>query len=245
MRVVILVKNGIYGYFDKKRNKFVYIGKDSYISSRERHKKHLQPSRYDDQPFNRVLQNNKDRYVYCELIVGNFDESTLNELEKHYILLYNTFNDGFNFTLGGDGTLGSKQSKQTKLKQSDAHKKNKNPSYRKDIKDEQIIDLYLHNKKSMNEISKILDCSIQLVRKRLDWNNISIRSLEYTNSGKNNPMYGRLDKDNPNYRDDIPTGRELFIELQNGVNRMDLSKKYGCHYNTIWRRINNFIKEKA
>ena len=46
---------GIYTYVDKKSNEIVYIGKDSNIDTNERHKQHFQPSKYNEQPINRIL----------------------------------------------------------------------------------------------------------------------------------------------------------------------------------------------
>lgn len=55
------MSKGIYKYTDLEINEIVYVGKDSHIDRNDRHKAHMRPSRYDDQPFNRILQNNPDR----------------------------------------------------------------------------------------------------------------------------------------------------------------------------------------
>ena len=98
---------GIYCYVDKKTNEVVYIGKDSSIDKKVRYKAHLRKSLYDDQPFNRILQNNLERYKYQVLIEGEFSQKKLNDLEKFYIEKYNTFSDKnkFNYTSGGDGGI--------------------------------------------------------------------------------------------------------------------------------------------
>lgn len=46
------------------------------------------------------------------------DEDKLNELEKYYINLFDTYNNGYNSTIGGDGNRGYKQSEETKYKHS-------------------------------------------------------------------------------------------------------------------------------
>lgn len=118
--------NGIYCYIDKKTNKVVYVGKDSYIDAHKRHRDHLSPSRYNSQPFNRILQNNPDRYEYEVLKEGNFSENLLKALEIIYIRWYGTFrpktNHGYNFTIGGDGTSGYKHSQETCKKIGEANK---------------------------------------------------------------------------------------------------------------------------
>ena len=92
--------DGIYCYIDSHTDKIVYIGKDSNIGKKRRHKAHHWKSKYNDQPINQILQNNPDRYIYDELCNGNFTDDELNMLEKGYI---KTYTPKFNFTDGGDG----------------------------------------------------------------------------------------------------------------------------------------------
>ena len=69
-------------------NEIVYIGKDSYIGRHQRSKDHLTKSRYNDQPFNRILQNNPNRYIYKVLKSwdGNkYHENLASVLEIIYI----------------------------------------------------------------------------------------------------------------------------------------------------------------
>ena len=90
---------GIYTFTDKKTGNIVYIGKDSHIDVQERIKTHYRKSTYDSQQFNKVLQNNPDRYipnVYCH--VNTVDE--LNQLEFDLINLYRP---KFNYKHGGQG----------------------------------------------------------------------------------------------------------------------------------------------
>ena len=84
-------KNGIYGYWDTKKECVVYIGKDSNISINKRHKEHHRHSQYDKQQINRVLQNNKERYTYFILCDGYFTEEELNELEEEAIAIFDTY----------------------------------------------------------------------------------------------------------------------------------------------------------
>lgn len=120
---------GIYCYIDKESNKIIYVGKDSHIDKDKRHKRHFQPSLYDAQPINRILQNNSDRYSY-EILVFNIEtEETLNALEIQYI---RQLQPRFNFTDGGDGVSGFKHSNESKKKISEATQKTwKSEEYRK------------------------------------------------------------------------------------------------------------------
>lgn len=106
---------GVYGYFDKKDNTVVYVGKDSYIEKNKRHNSHLRPSHCNAQPFNRILQNNPNRYVYQVLVWNIKDQNTLNAVEMQYI---RQLKPRFNFTDGGDGIIGFKFSKEARKKMS-------------------------------------------------------------------------------------------------------------------------------
>ena len=90
---------GIYMFIDNETGNIVYIGKDSHIDVQERIKAHYRKSAYDSQQFNKVLQNNPNRYnpkVYCH--VDSIDE--LNQLEFDLINLYRP---KFNYKHGGQG----------------------------------------------------------------------------------------------------------------------------------------------
>lgn len=94
---------GLYAYLDTKNNhEIVYIGKDLKMYKKIRHNQHYQPSKYDDQRINQILQCNPQRYAYKELIRldVNIADEELIEYEKRYISKYNP---KFNFTEGGDG----------------------------------------------------------------------------------------------------------------------------------------------
>lgn len=90
---------GIYIFTDKKTGNIVYIGKDSHIDVKERIKAHYRPSAYDSQQFNRVLQNNPERYepkIYC------YAES-VEELNQIEFDLINLYRPKFNYKHGGQG----------------------------------------------------------------------------------------------------------------------------------------------
>lgn len=95
---------GIYGYFDTLKYKIIYIGKDSNIEKKVRHKQHYSPSLYNAQKINQVLQNDKiGRYSYVEFDKGYYNDDTLNEKEIYWISYFDPL---FNFTKGGDGISG-------------------------------------------------------------------------------------------------------------------------------------------
>lgn len=105
---------GIYCYIDKKDNQIVYVGKDSNIDKNKRRRQHLAPSRYNEQPINRILQNNPDRYIYQ--ILWEIDDCTDNHLNQMEIFYIKKYDPQFNFTEGGDGSSGFKHSEEARKK---------------------------------------------------------------------------------------------------------------------------------
>lgn len=123
------MSRGIYQYTDLKTDEVVYVGKDSNIHRNQRHTDHRNPTMYNRQVINRVLQNNPERYEYsvvCE--AEHYSDVYLNCLEKGLI---KSLNPKFNFTDGGDGSTGYKHSSESRRKMSEARKGEKNHFYGK------------------------------------------------------------------------------------------------------------------
>lgn len=134
---------GIYGYWDKQKKKVVYIGKDSNMFEHKRELDHLAPSNINEQPFNKVLQNNPNRYKYFEIIQLPFNtqDEVINDIEAALISRYGTYenrrghgrNYGYNFTKGGEGATGREMSEATKNKISASLTGENHPMYGKSI----------------------------------------------------------------------------------------------------------------
>lgn len=112
---LITTKPGIY-YFRNQTNNKYYIGQA--VNLRVRFKSHIgnyKNNRYDNplyRAFNKYGLDNFD-YDLLEIIEDELDNVTLKELldklEKEYINKYDSYNNGYNQTLGGDfGILGYK-----------------------------------------------------------------------------------------------------------------------------------------
>lgn len=92
---------GIYSIYSKTQNCY-YIGKSKDIHKRIlKHKSDLRLSRHHS-PY---LQNTYNKYgeedlVYTIIQECSYEES--GELEKYYIKKYDSFNNGFNMTEGGE-----------------------------------------------------------------------------------------------------------------------------------------------
>lgn len=102
----------------------VYIGKTSCFTNRK--KEHLRKLRYGKH-VNKHLQYSYNKYskdVFVFDILEECDESVVDDREKYWISFYDSTNDfkGYNLTHGGEGGVGTKE---TREKQSKAHDKDK------------------------------------------------------------------------------------------------------------------------
>lgn len=127
------MSKGIYQYVDVKTDEVVYIGKDSYINNSKRHSDHKMQSNYNKQRFNRVLQNNPDRYRYEVVCAGDYSPELLATLEVNEIAEFKMLHNGelpkFNFTNGGES--GFTISEETRKRLSKSKKGENNPNYGK------------------------------------------------------------------------------------------------------------------
>lgn len=217
---------GIYQYTDLENGDVVYVGKDSHIDKEHRRKAHKRPCMYDSQPFNRILQNNPERYRYEVIYAGDFDEDLLNVLEINTIA---EKNPKFNFTKGGDGTIGYKHTDETK-------------QYLSDIK---------------NGVPRPKEV-IEKIRKGNTGKKLSKKTREKmskSRKGENNGMYGKNHTENtkkkmsenhadfsnekhPKYRHDLPSNEDLLNEyLNKNITQTELAKKYNCSQKCINDRL--------
>lgn len=137
--------SGIYAYYDTFEDEIVYIGKSNKI--KHRHYQHISPSSKNRQKINRILQNNPKRYSL--IVLKKCDVELLDKWEMELIAL---FNPKFNFTNGGEGTVGFKMPQSAKDKISKALKcRTKSPQHLKRISESnkgKIISVEDRKKKS-------------------------------------------------------------------------------------------------
>ena len=122
---------GIYKIYSKSQNKY-YIGKSKDIKKRIiKHKSDLRLNKHHSS----YLQNVYNKYGIEDLSFEVLQECSYEEssaLEKYYIKKYNSFEDGFNSTEGGEwGAPGRRFSEETLKKLSENIKGEKNPCYGK------------------------------------------------------------------------------------------------------------------
>ena len=99
---------GIYKY-ENKINGHCYIGKSIDIERRQYNHKYSaynQKARDYDSQFHQAIRkyglDNFDFTVICSLSPEEYSEELLNQLEKTFIKLYNSYENGYNTTQGGE-----------------------------------------------------------------------------------------------------------------------------------------------
>lgn len=99
---------GIYKY-ENKINGHCYIGKSIDIERRQYNHKYSaynQKARDYDSQFHQAIRkyglDNFDFTVICSLSPEEYSEELLNQLEKTFIKLYNSYGNGYNATQGGE-----------------------------------------------------------------------------------------------------------------------------------------------
>jgi group I intron endonuclease len=150
-----------------------YIGQTIYKLKR-RKRRHVSDSLNNNNKNNyfhrALLKYGKNAFDWEVLSEGDFTIELLNELEIHFISLYNTYVNGYNLTRGGSGSSGRNLSKEARKKISERMMGKNNPMYGRFGEDNHRYG----KKRSMETKMKISE------RMR----------------GNNNPMYGRYGKKN-------------------------------------------------
>jgi hypothetical protein len=94
----------------------IYIGYSNNIESRK--KVHERANIKNTLIHKSIKKYGWDNHVFEVLVSGDFTNTFLQELEKHYIQLYCSYagysKKGLNLTKGGEGTIGFKVSNETK-----------------------------------------------------------------------------------------------------------------------------------
>jgi group I intron endonuclease len=114
-----------------------YIGQTVYEERRKRQHRHDCKRGVDNKFYRAVRKYGWNKFIYG--IIEEYDAEVLEEQEVYYIDCYDTYKNGYNSTIGGEGVRGFSPSEETKKKQSVAAKN------RTDIR---------HNKKYFTEEEK-------------------------------------------------------------------------------------------
>jgi len=106
-----------------------YIGQT--VKEKYRKRQHINHCKtgVDNKFYRAVRKYGWDNFVYG--IIDDYNDEILNEQEIFYIDKYDTYRNGYNSTIGGEGCRGFVPSKDTKMKQSISAKNRSNPPHNK------------------------------------------------------------------------------------------------------------------
>lgn len=171
----------------------IYIGQDSknnpeYLGSGKIIKRAI--LKYGKENFKKEILD------FCK------DKIQLDEREKYWIKTFNSVEDGYNISEGGNGCLGCKQSFETrekrrlknigdknpmygkilpketldkrseKVKKEGTFKGKNNPNFKYNINREDLYENFIIKNKTIKEVSKIYNCSIDVINDNLRKHNI-------------------------------------------------------------------------
>lgn len=170
---------GIYKITCKPNNK-IYVGQSIDINTRwVAHIRELNGNRHH----NTKLQNAWNKYGsenFVFEIVEECSKEKLNDKEKYWIAFYDSFNNGYNLTIGGDGTQGKIYTEEQREKKRGVN----NPFYGKHHKDgwNEYVEQFSMEKtcvsivqvdkntgkivneyKSISDAARTVDCSITAI----------------------------------------------------------------------------------
>lgn len=136
-----------------------YIGKDVYIEQNRRIKDHMRDLN-SKKHYNTYLQNAFNKHgslSYGYLWKGECTLNQLSEKEKYFIEKYDSYNNGYNLTLGGEGGTGMKYTAEQLKAKSKRVSGEKNPQSK--ITDKQFFEIVelLKQNKTNSEIAALYD----------------------------------------------------------------------------------------
>jgi len=106
-----------------------YIGQTVYEERRKRQHRHDCKRGVDNKFYRAVRKYGWHQFIYG--IIEEYEIEFLAEKEIHYINHYDTYNNGYNSTTGGDGVGGCSPSKETRKKMSESAKNRTDIRYNK------------------------------------------------------------------------------------------------------------------
>ena len=103
----MFIRKGSIYIIKNKCNSKVYIGQ-TIQDVAERFRQHLKPSvikqRGTYKIYNAIKKYGKENFYY-EILEGNIDSNLLNDREMYYIELFDSYENGYNSTRGGDSKV--------------------------------------------------------------------------------------------------------------------------------------------
>lgn len=164
------MKKRVYGIYAVVINDRYYIGKDQSIEERKRIKEHLKLLKKGEH-YNRYLQRAYNKYEKAETYIlakyENISGKELSIIEQRFIQKYDSYKNGYNLTLGGEGGLGLVISEEEKKKRSLRTTGELNPAAK--LTNNQffeVVELFMQGKsnKFIGELYGLHDRYVSLIR---------------------------------------------------------------------------------
>lgn len=124
---------GLYAIRNKVTGKY-YVGETLYLRKREiQHFSNLKTNKHENDYLQKSYNKyGKDAFEFIILEADNsFTLEELNEKEKYYIEYFDSYKNGYNLTVGGEGTQGRLLTEEEKKRKSQEMKGEKNHFYGK------------------------------------------------------------------------------------------------------------------
>lgn len=207
-----------------------YIGKDAYINENRRIKSHIRDLTAKKH-YNHYLQRAFDKYGSLEydwLWVGECSLEELSSKEMDYIEKYESYTNGYNLTLGGEGGRGMKYTQEQLEAKSERVLGEKNPQSK--ITNDQffkIVELLKQNKtnKEIAEIYGLHDRYVSLIRHKKRFVKLWEQVDDYTPIKSEQQLYNR---GKINESDFI----KIVDMLKNGSTNAEIERRFGLSSGT-------------
>lgn len=158
----------------------IYIGQSTNLKNRLKQYKRLK-CKNQTLIYNSLKKYGVDLHTFDVIVQGNFNSVLLDELEKHYIRIYNSFRDhnskGLNLTIGG----GNKKimSKESKSKQASSRKKRRNLGklhnsrlLYKDVVEIKKLIAYNYEKRTIGKMFAVAETTIAEIASNRNWKDV-------------------------------------------------------------------------
>lgn len=186
----------IYGYVNLESGK-MYIGQTLHPDHRWKDHRY---GKYKN-GWHKDYQKNPDKYEYS-VIEYDVPEDKLDEREIFWINFFDSYNNGYNLTEGGNSTRGYKHTEEYKLYMSKLHSGSNNPFYNNHSLAGKNHPMY--GKKLTDETRKKISDAVKgekhpMYGKKHSEETRKKISEASNHKGENNPMYGKRGELSPTY----------------------------------------------
>lgn len=211
------------GIYLLRINKKAYIGKDAQIDKSKRLKEHLTLLKRNEH-YNKYLQSAFNKYKTYEYEVlfqsDNISLEELSNLEKEYIETYDSYNTGYNLTLGGEGGVGLVVDDKGKRLRSERAIGELNPHSKLTNKQfYEMVELFKQGKTNSEiaEIYNLHDRYVSLIRHKKRFKKLWETVEDYKEEKSNGQSRGL------SYEDFI----KVVDMLNNGATNVAVQRKFG------------------